>query len=882
MQEALSKHFSFAEVEKRIYQEWEDGDYFKPQGEGEAFTVVIPPPNVTGSLHIGHALNNTIQDVMIRYHRMRGFRVLWQPGTDHAGIATQMVVERNLAKEGIERRSLGKEKFVEKVWEWKEHSEQRILYQLRKLGASCDWSRQRFTLDEGLSEAVREVFVRMYEAGLIYKDKRLVNWDPVLETAISDLEIVTEESKGKLWYIRYEGVECAEDSIVIATTRPETMWGDSAVAVHPDDERYQHLIGKKVRIPVVEREVMVIADEAVEKDQGSGALKVTPAHDHTDFTIGRRHHLEFIEIFTKTATLKESSYIKKDYQGLSREEVRKKLLAELELLDVLEKVEGISHSLPRGDRSKAVIEPYLSEQWYVDASSLAQPAITAVEQEEIQFVPSFWKNTYFSWMRNIEPWCISRQLWWGHAIPAWYGPDGTVFVAKNEEAAQEKAHKYYGESVELTPDEDVLDTWFSSALWPFSTLGWPQNPDNEILRVHYPTSVLLTGFDIIFFWVARMIMAGYFTLGQKPFHTVYVHALVKDIHGQKMSKSKGNVLDPIDLVEHYGCDALRFALLLRASPGRDIKIGDKEVTLSRNFVTKIWNAARFCQQNGVKLHKDVSSLERFAEEPLHNFMLTKLHLAGKVITESQQNYRFDLYAEQMYHLIWDDFCDQYIEWCKIGEQAGEITEDWREVAGYVLGVLLHWLHPVMPFISEEIWRLMGGSELLIAAKWPLHEEMPFCLATTKEMEDVMQIITTLRALLAEEVLSRGDQVVLQTHTGGKQAIIATHAATMAKLSRVAGVSCKDEIEEVTMVLQDTSLLHFSNLPQVAEKMIENLQKEEKTLLAEQKRVASRLHSPKFLEKASAEAIEDTTKRSEEVGLRLALIAANIERLSTHA
>ncbi|MEP2182498.1 valine--tRNA ligase, partial [Roseibium sp.] len=591
----LGKTFDAAAVERTHYENWEKAGAFAadPSSNKVPYTIMMPPPNVTGSLHMGHALTFTIQDVLVRYKRKKGQDTLWQPGTDHAGIATQSVVERQLAAKQIDRRDIGRDAFVEKIWEWKAESGGTITNQLRALGASPDWPRERFTMDDGCSEAVAKVFVELHKKGLIYKDKRLVNWDPKLHTAISDLEVQQVESKGHLWYFRYPLEDDPSRHIVVATTRPETMLGDSGIAVHPDDERYKDLVGKFAILPLVGRRIPIVADEYSDPEKGSGAVKMTPAHDFNDFEVGRRHNLGQINIFDSHARINENA--PEAYQGLDRFDARKKIIADMEEAGLLEQIEDIQHTVPHGDRSGVEIEPWLTDQWYCDAETLAKPAIEAVETGKTQFVPKSWENTYFDWMRNIQPWCISRQLWWGHQIPAWYGPDGTIFVEESEEAAQAAADAHYGAASEIARDEDVLDTWFSSALWPFSTLGWPeQTPE---LNRYYPGDVLVTGFDIIFFWVARMMMMGIHFMGEVPFSTVYIHALVRDQHGAKMSKSKGNVMDPLDLIEKFGTDALRFTLAAMAAQGRDIKLAESRIEGYRNFTTKLWNAARYAEMN---------------------------------------------------------------------------------------------------------------------------------------------------------------------------------------------------------------------------------------------------------------------------------------------
>jgi len=758
----LEKTYDAASVEPRISELWEDAGAFTAgagaEPKAEAFTIVIPPPNVTGSLHMGHALNNTLQDVMVRFERMRGKNVLWQPGMDHAGIATQMVVERQLMERQIHRRELGRENFVEKVWEWKEQSGGTILTQLKRLGASCDWSRERFTMDEGLSQAVIEVFVTLYQQGLIYKDKRLVNWDPKLLTAISDVEVEQIEVKGNLWHLRYpiDGMLFDTDDpstfITVATTRPETMLGDTGVAVHPEDERYRHLIGKHVLLPIVGRKIPIVADEYSDPEKGTGAVKITPAHDFNDFEVGKRHRLRVVNVMMPDASInildneeflegleptQAQRQLWHQLQGLDRFEARKRIVAIMEEDGYLAKIEPHTHAVPHGDRGGVPIEPFLTDQWYVDAKTLAQPAIEAVRAGRTVFVPKNWEKTYFEWMENIQPWCISRQLWWGHQIPAWYGPDGQVFVEKDEETALEAAIQHYlshegpwkawvEEKLEnfapgeiLTRDEDVLDTWFSSALWPFSTLGWPEK--TKELATYYPTSVLVTGFDIIFFWVARMMMMGLHFTGKEPFHTVYVHALVRDKNGAKMSKSKGNVIDPLELIDEYGADALRFTLAIMAAQGRDVKLDPARVAGYRNFGTKLWNATRFAQMNGVA--QNPSFQPEQAQLAINRWILTELTRANRAVTEGITSYRFNEAAGAAYRFVWSLFCDWYLELLKpvfAGEDETAKAEA-RACVAYVLDEIYKLLHPMMPFITEELWGLTGGesgrADVLALTRW---------------------------------------------------------------------------------------------------------------------------------------------------------------------
>ncbi|MBV8090828.1 MAG: valine--tRNA ligase, partial [Alphaproteobacteria bacterium] len=656
----LDKTYHPSEAEGRLYALWETSRGFAahPDSGRPAYTIMMPPPNVTGSLHVGHALTFTLQDVLVRYQRMRGRDVLWQPGTDHAGIATEIVVTNQLAEEGTAKHDLGREHFVARVWKWKEQSGGAITRQLRRLGVSPDWSRERFTMDPGLAAAVRRVFVQLYREGLIYRDQRLVNWDPVMHTVISDLEVQNRETKGSLWHIRYPIAELPGRCITVATTRPETMLGDTGVAVHPEDERYADLVGKSVRLPLADRVIPIIADEYADPKTGSGAVKITPAHDPNDFEVGRRHGLAILNIFDEDARLNDA--VPARYRGLDRFEAREKVLGDLEAADLLAKIEDHILMIPYHDRSGVVIEPWLTDQWYCDARVLAAPALAAVEDGRTRFVPRQWENTFFDWMRKIQPWCISRQLWWGHQIPAWYGPDGSLFVAESEEEAQREATAKYGKAVALRRDDDVLDTWFSSALWPFSTLGWPE-PTPELAR-YYPSDVLVTGFDIIFFWVARMMMMGLHFMRDVPFRTVYIHALVRDGRGQKMSKSRGNIIDPLELIDEYGCDALRFTLAALAAPGRDVKLAEARVAGYRNFVTKLWNAARYAEMNGCKSVADFDPAQSRVTE--NRWIASALSDCAAAVTAALDAYRFDEAANRSYQFLWGTFCDWYLEFTK--------------------------------------------------------------------------------------------------------------------------------------------------------------------------------------------------------------------------
>ncbi|MBL8674377.1 MAG: valine--tRNA ligase, partial [Rhodospirillales bacterium] len=708
----LDKTYDPKDIEARRYREWEESGVFagRPESGRPPFCIVIPPPNVTGSLHMGHALNNTLQDVLIRWHRMKGDDALWQPGTDHAGIATQMVVTRQLEEKGIalalgqvpkdaNQKLIDRDAFLARVWEWKAESGGTITRQLRRLGASCDWARERFTMDEGLSRAVLKVFVDLHRQGLIYKDKRLVNWDPKMLTAISDLEVESRDVKGSLWYFRYPIEGAPDEHIVVATTRPETMLGDTGVAVHPDDPKWKHLIGRHAILPIVGRRIRIVADEYSDPEKGSGAVKITPAHDFNDFEVGRRHGLEAISVLDKYARMNDA--VPEAYRGLDRFEARKRVVAEMESLGLLERTEPHQHTVPYGDRGGVPIEPFLTEQWYVDAAELAKEPIRAAREGDVRFVPERGKDEFFRWMENIQPWCVSRQLWWGHQIPAWYDADGNVFVEMSEDDAKAAARAKHGRDVDLTRDPDVLDTWFSSALWPFSTLGWPDQ--TPALAKYYPTSVLVTGWDILFFWVARMMMMGQHFMKEVPFRTVYLHALVTDEKGQKMSKSKGNVIDPLDLIDKYGADALRFTLTAMAAQGRPIKLATARVEGYRNFATKLWNATRFSQMNGAAIPPGFDPAS--ASLTLNKWVLGELARCAAAVDKALAEYRFNDAATALYEFVWGTFCDGYVELAKpvfSGDDEAAKTET-RAVTGFVLAEIVKLLHPIMPFITEELW-----------------------------------------------------------------------------------------------------------------------------------------------------------------------------------
>lgn len=742
----LDKTYRPDELEPKRYRRWEASGAFacSPDSKRPAFAVCLPPPNVTGNLHIGHALNATLQDVVVRYRRMQGYDVLWQPGVDHAGIATQMVVERQLEAEGLSRQQLGRKEFIARVWRWKEHSGGAISQQLRRLGASADWLRERFTMDEGLSRAVVKTFVTLYQQRLIFRGERLVNWDPKLQTAISDLEIEQREIEGHLWYVRYQLEQGGH--VVIATTRPETMLGDSALAVHPDSPAHRDLVGSYAILPLVGRRLPVIADPAVDPELGSGVLKVTPAHDFKDFDLGRRHNLELINILAPDGSINDSA--PERYRGLDRYQARDQIVAELEQQGLLERVEKHIHSVPHGDRSGVAIEPRLTIQWYLDTTPLAGQALAAVKDGRTVFVPKSWEKTYFEWLRELQPWCISRQIWWGHQIPAWYARDGRVFVAESEDQAQQLAEAHYGAQTTLTRDPDVLDTWFSSALWPFSTLGWPDETPH--LHRYYPGCVLVTAFDIIFFWVARMMMMGLHFRGEVPFRKVYIHALVRDERGQKMAKSRGNVIDPLVLIEDYGCDALRMTLTALATQGCDINLSAQQVKGYRNFATKLWNAARYCQLNGC-LIPDSSYRTHDNQLTVNRWIVSEVVALGQQTATAIEEFRFNEVASELYRFIWGVFCDWYLE-CTKSLLAGsdEATrEEIRATTGWVLGRLVHYLHPVMPFICEEIWERLGGTGQLIVAEWPEYDQSLIDPEATQLVNWMKEVVSGIRNARAE-------------------------------------------------------------------------------------------------------------------------------------
>ena len=950
----IEKNYQPADIELRMAQLWEESGAFKagrPERKDAApFTIVIPPPNVTGSLHMGHALNNTLQDILCRFERMRGRDVLWQPGTDHAGIATQMVVERQLMeRQEPGRRDMGRAKFLERVWQWKAESGGTIVNQLKRLGASCDWSRERFTMDEGLSRAVVKVFVELHRQGLIYKDKRLVNWDPKLLTAISDLEVQQDEVKGHLWYLRYpiEGrtfnPEDPKSFIVVATTRPETMLGDTAVAVHPDDERYTDLVGQHVILPLVGRKIPIVADDYSDPEKGSGAVKVTPAHDFNDFEIGKRHGLPQISVLDQEGCLSltgNEDYLRglpmgadefaAEFHGIERFAARKKIVARLEEFGFLERIEPNTHMVPHGDRSNVVIEPYLTDQWYVDAKTLAQPAMAAVRSGETTFVPKNWEKTYFEWMENIQPWCISRQLWWGHQIPAWYGPDGKVFVAETEEEAVGNALGYYVEQEVITPeqghdmavdpakregfitrDEDVLDTWFSSALWPFSTLGWPDETP-EVAR-YYPTNTLVTGFDIIFFWVARMMMMGLHFMKEAPFSTVYIHRLVRDEKGAKMSKSKGNVIDPLGVIDDFGADALRFALTREAAQGHDIRLSPHLVETNRNFATKFWNACRFAEMN--ECVKPDGFDPKGAKETLNRWIAHETSRVTREVTETIEDHRFNDAAGAIYRFVWNVFCDWYLELAKpvlMGEE-GAAKAETRAMIAWTRDEILKLLHPFMPFITEELWAVTAKRDgLLVLAPWPRKSgvtgEQLAAIATAGPVVDpiippviaaldadefsdpaaeaeigwVVDLVTTMRSVKAEMNIppSTPTPLVIVTTSDETRDRARRWNDTIKRLARLSDISFADAAPEGAMQLLVRGEVVALPLKGVIDLAAERarLEKELGKADADIKRVDAKLSNEKFVANAPEDLVEEEKEKRAAAQERRAKILEAIELL----
>jgi valyl-tRNA synthetase len=911
---------------------WEDAGAFRcgrpERASAKPYTIVIPPPNVTGSLHMGHALNNTLQDILCRFERMRGRDVLWQPGTDHAGIATQMVVERQLMeRQEPGRRALGREKFLEKVWAWKAESGGTITRQLKRLGASCDWSRERFTMDEGLSRAVRKVFVELHRAGLIYRDKRLANWDPKLLTVISDLEVQQVEIKGSLWHFRYplEGKSLDPNDpstfITVATTRPETMLGDTAVAVHPDDERYRHLVGRRAILPLVGRRIPIVADDYSDPEKGTGAVKITPAHDFNDFEVGKRHDLPLVNVLDVEGRLdlKDNAAFLRDVpdsselretlalHGVDRFKARKTVVERMEAMGLLAKTEAHTHMVPHGDRSGEVIEPYLTDQWYVNAHALAQPAIAAVREGRTSFVPKNWEKTYFDWMENIQPWCVSRQVWWGHQIPAWYGPDGKVFVAETEDEVVADALAHYVEIEELSieeghdiatdparratflneylhRDEDVLDTWFSSALWPFSTLGWP-DPTTEVAR-YFPTNVLVTAFDIIFFWVARMMMMGLHFMKEVPFPTVYIHALVRDERGAKMSKSKGNVIDPLHLMDDYGADALRFTLASMAAQGRDIKLSTQRVEGSRNFVTKLWNACRFAEMNNCVTVPgfDPSSIK----QTLNRWIAHETGRAVREVSDAIEAYRFNEAAGVVYRFVWNIFCDWYLELAKPVLQGadGGAKDETRAVTAWVRDEIIKLLHPFAPFVTEELWTVTaeGGPArdgMLVLAPWPNRDTIDDAEAET-EIGWVIDLVTAIRSVRAEMSIKTEIPVVLVGASAATRARAGRWTDIVRRMARLSEISFADGAPQGSVQLIVRGEVAALPLKGVIDFAAEKarLEKELAKVDADVVRIDAKLGNPDFVARAPEEVVDGEREKREELVQRRAKIVEALERLKS--
>jgi valyl-tRNA synthetase len=911
----LDKIFDPAAIQAAIYESWQKSGAFAchPDSAAEPYCIMMPPPNVTGSLHMGHALTFTLQDILIRYHRMKGRDTLWQPGTDHAGIATQMVVERQLELEQSDRHKLGREKFIERVWQWKGESGGTITRQLRSLGASPDWSRERFTMDEGLSVAVRRVFVQLHREGLIYRDKRLVNWDPKLHTAVSDLEVESRETKGSLWYLKYPIEGRDDEFIVVATTRPETMLGDTGVAVHPEDDRYKHLIGHYAVLPLVGRRIPIVGDEYADPTAGSGAVKITPAHDFNDFEVGRRHNLPMVNIFDKDAKIVSSEFddftfghrapvgnvvhadddagvlgpstrskIPPQYRGMDRFEARKAIVNALENLNLVEKIVPHTLTVPYGDRSGVVIEPWLTDQWYVNAGELAKAAVAAVERGDTRFVPKMWENTFFEWMRNIQPWCVSRQIWWGHQIPAWYGPDGAIFVEETEEEALAAAAKHYGREADLRRDPDVLDTWFSSALWPFSTLGWPER--TRELQRYYPTDVLVTGFDIIFFWVARMMMMGCKFMGQVPFKTVYIHALVRDERGQKMSKSKGNIIDPLDLIGRYGTDALRFTLTALAAQGRDIKLAESRIEGYRNFATKLWNATRYAEMNGCRRVPDFDPAN--AKLTVNRWIAAAANAAGARVAAALDDYKFNEAADALYQFTWGTFCDWYIEFSKpilTGSDEAAKAET-RAMTIWVIERVVHMLHPIMPYITETLWKHIAGEDtgMLITAKWP-EARGAADEAAVAEMEWVVSLISAIRGTRSEMNVPAASELAatITEIRPEARAWIEMHSEQIRRLARLKSIAIGASADAKTalqIVVEGTTvLIDVAGAVDLAKERA-RLQKEVGATRGELDKIAKKLGNEQFMAKAKPEAIEEQRERQSDYEATLAKLTVALARI----
>ncbi|MBU2398044.1 MAG: valine--tRNA ligase [Alphaproteobacteria bacterium] len=906
----LDKTFDPTAAEPRLYAMWEESGLFAPKTDGaaEAYSIVIPPPNVTGSLHVGHALNNTLQDILARYHRMKGKAVLWLPGTDHAGIATQMVVERQLAAAGnISRRDMGRDAFIAKVWEWKAESGGTIVQQLRRLGASCDWSRERFTLDEGLNAAVRKVFVRLHKDGLIYRDKRLVNWDPHFQTAISDLEVEQREMDGSYWHFAYplaDGVTYehpvafddegqateweTRDYIVVATTRPETMLGDTGVAVHPEDPRYQGLVGKFVTLPIVGRRVPIVADDYADPTKGSGAVKITPAHDFNDFQVGKRAGLAALNVMDAFGriTAADTPDVPADYEGMDRFAARKAIVARAEEEGWLKAIEKTRHVIPHGDRSGVVIEPWLTDQWYVDAHTLAQPAIRAVEQGDTIFEPKSYEKIYFEWLRNIEPWCISRQLWWGHRIPAWYGPDGTIFVEESEDEARAAARHHYGAETPLAQDEDVLDTWFSSALWPFSTMGWPEK--TEDLERFYPTSDLVTAADIIFFWVARMMMMGLHFMDEVPFKRVIINGLVRDEKGQKMSKSKGNVIDPLSIIDELGADPLRFTMAI-LSGTRDIKLSRQRIEGYRNFGTKLWNAARFAQMNEARRVEGFDPAT--VEQTLNRWVRDELVKAEREVASAIEGGRFDDAASALYRFVWNVFCDWYLELAKpVFTGADEAAKaETRAMTAWTLDQTLKLMHPITPFITEELWDKLAAEgaprteATLIGAAWPDLPDAWLDAAASEEINWLIQAVTQIRSSRAEIGVPPGARLTLALYnpTPDVAARFERHGDLVRGLARLEAITTVDVQPEGSISILTGGASAFLPLAGLVDIGAERtrLTREIAAFDSDIDHVNKKLRNPNFVGRAAPEVVEEQREKLAAAEAGKAKLQAALARLA---
>ncbi len=920
----MEKTYQPANIETKWYQQWESNNYFAPSGEGDPYCIMIPPPNVTGSLHMGHGFQESIMDALIRYHRMKGHNTLWQVGTDHAGIATQMVVERLLDADGKTRHDLGRDSFIERVWEWKEESGGHITRQLRRLGASPDWSRERFTMDDGFYKAVQEVFIRLYDDNLIYRGKRLVNWDPKLHTAISDLEVISEEENGHLWHFKYP-LSDGSGHLVVATTRPETMLGDTAVAVHPEDERYKDLIGKTIALPLTGREIPIIADDYVDREFGTGCVKITPAHDFNDYEMGQRHNLEMINILDDDANI--NALAPEKYRGMERFEARKQIVADFEALGLLDKIVDHKLKVPRGDRSGVVIEPYLTNQWYVKTQPLADEAIRAVEGDEIQFVPKQYENMYFSWMRDIQDWCISRQLWWGHRIPAWYDDQGKVYVGRSEEEVREK-HGIAAD-VNLKQDEDVLDTWFSSGLWTFGTLGWPE--DNDMLKAFHPSSVLVTGFDIIFFWVARMIMLTLYFKKEVPFHTVYVHGLVRDSHGQKMSKSKGNVLDPIDLIDGidleslvtkrtggmmvpklkakvekltrkefpdgiagYGTDALRYTYYSLASTGRDINFDVGRIEGFRNFCNKLWNATNYVLMNTEEHDTGADGSEDFVLSPADRWIISRLQEAEQAVCEGFETYRLDLASQALYDFIWKDYCDWYLELTKPvlwdEDAAPEVKKGTRRTLIRVLETTLRLAHPMMPFITEEIWQRIKGlagteGDTIMQAAYPIADESLIDQGAVNDIEWVKGVIEGVRTIRGEMNIAPSKKLPVFIKNGNEndQRCLQENEQFLKKLASLESATWLNTGEEAP--LSSTALVGDLEIHVPMAGLIDKdaelarIEKDLDKLSKECQRLEGKLSNAKFVDKAPAEVVQKEKDRLVETQSALSKMQEQKEKIA---